>query len=103
MPPSEPQDLSEFYRAHPSFIWGPIAVIGAFQAVLSIPKVAAFVASKGMEAYGWSDTVMYTAFAIVLSYATHGWYATHVPQDKQLQSFDTRRYQAGKPPSHVDR
>ena len=98
-------DLAAFWRAHPSFIWGPAALIGTLQAVISIPDVAAFVAKKGLEPYGWHDTATYTAFAIVLSYATHGWYATHVSQDRQLQSFDSKaEIRAGKAPSkYVDR
>ena len=34
---------------------------------------------------GWAEASRYTAFAIMLSYAFHGWVVTHAPQDLKIQ------------------
>jgi len=44
------------------------------------------------------------AFAILLAYATHGWYCTHVEQKRQFQSYDGNKKPADKPYSrYVDK
>merc|ERR1719330_285982 len=58
-----------------------------------------------MEPYGVHNTAMYTGFAILLAYATHGWFVTHVNQKVQFQRFDSPTdIKAGLPPKrYVDR
>mmetsp|Transcript_49432 Transcript_49432/g.128948 ORF Transcript_49432/g.128948 Transcript_49432/m.128948 type:complete len:328 (+) Transcript_49432:141-1124(+) len=81
-------NLGTFYKANPEFVWGPMLLTAVIQGVVRHPKVAEFLASEGRIPYGLYDSTTYTVFAILLAYAAHGWYTTHVSQKLQIQSYD---------------
>ena len=39
-----------------------------------------------MEPFGFLPALHYTVFAIILSYAVHGWCSTHAPHNLKVQS-----------------
>ena len=96
-------DLGTFYKANPSFVWGPALLTATIQAVTRLPKVAAFTAANGWATYGLQDAATYAIFAIILAYAAHGWFATHVSQPRQLQSYDKHLEPGEKNSAYVDR
>merc|ERR1719409_810365 len=85
---SKEADLSTFWRAHPEFIWGPALFYVAVEGVCRTNKVASYMEANGWKQYGFHDTGVYTAFAVLLVYAAHGWFATHCAQQRQIQSFN---------------
>ena len=38
--------------------------------------------------YGLEDTCTYTVFAILMTFAAHGWFCVHVAQERQLQTYE---------------
>jgi len=87
-----PSTIDAFYAKHPSFIWGPIALAMSVRALTtSVPVVVAYLDEMGATPYGFADAGIYTAFAILLSYAAHGWMCTHMEQKRQLQAYDRQK------------
>ena len=82
-----PTSLEEFYGKHPSFIWGPLLVAAMlYGATHHVPFVVEYMANNDMECFGWTAAWQYTAFAIVSSYAFHGFCATHAPHKLKVQA-----------------
>lgn len=81
-----PTNLSDFYQAHPSFIWGPIVVASLLYGLNYVPAVKSYFEANGMEAFGFESALHYTVYAIITSYAFHGWCSTHVPHHLKIQS-----------------
>lgn len=84
---NHPVRLEDFYMKHPSFVWGPLLVAGLlYGASNHVPFVVKFLQDRQMEAFGWTSAWQYTVFAIVASYAFHGFCATHAPQQLKVQA-----------------
>mmetsp|Transcript_13294 Transcript_13294/g.25194 ORF Transcript_13294/g.25194 Transcript_13294/m.25194 type:complete len:322 (-) Transcript_13294:131-1096(-) len=81
-----PAKFDDFYKAHPSFIWGPILVVGFLHGLNFVPTLKSYFEASQMEAFGLESALQYTVFAIVTSYAFHGWCSTHVPHHLKIQS-----------------
>lgn len=81
-----PTNLDDFYREYPSFAWGPILMSAFLYGLNYIPAVKSYMQANQMEAFGFLPSLHYTFFAIVLSYAVHGWCSTHAPHDLKVQS-----------------
>ena len=81
-----PTNLDDFYRSHPSFIWGPILVAGLLYGLNFIPAVKSYFEAKQMEVFGFESALHYTLYAIITSYAFHGWCSTHAPHNLKIQS-----------------
>lgn len=81
-----PVSLEDFYRTYPSFVWGPLVVSGALFALAYIPVVSDYLKYKNMEAFGFFSALHYTAFAILLSFAFHGWSVVFAPDRLKIQS-----------------
>ena len=73
-----PTDLGAFWREHPSFLWGPALLHAFVQLISHVPTVAASIEARGSVPYGLHDTALYTGFAIILAYASHAFFSTHV-------------------------
>ena len=82
-----PLCLESFYKAYPSFIWGPLLFSSVlYAATAHIPSIRNYREVHQMEYYGFHNALQYTVFAILSSYAFHGWCATHAPHSLKLQS-----------------
>mmetsp|Transcript_4086 Transcript_4086/g.11859 ORF Transcript_4086/g.11859 Transcript_4086/m.11859 type:complete len:329 (+) Transcript_4086:75-1061(+) len=64
--------LDEFWRAKPQFIVGPLIVGALIRAVWELPAAKAYFERNNMEMLGFWTALHYTAFALVLSFAFHG-------------------------------
>ena len=84
---THPVTLDDFYKKNPSFVWGPMLVAGFLYGTTTyIPSVVAYMERQQMEYLGWESACKYTAFAIVTSYAFHGFCTTHVPHRLKIQA-----------------
>jgi hypothetical protein len=84
---SHPVTFEDFYVKHHSFIWGPLLVAGFLYATTTlIPAVVEYMDRKEMTHFGWTSAWQYTAFAIVASYAFHGFCTTHAPHGLKVQA-----------------
>mmetsp|Transcript_1130 Transcript_1130/g.1770 ORF Transcript_1130/g.1770 Transcript_1130/m.1770 type:complete len:341 (+) Transcript_1130:61-1083(+) len=81
-----PQDLDSFYKTYPSFAWGPIVVSAFLFGLGKIPVVNEYFSKHEMTAFGWEAALKYTVFAIVSSYAFHGWCSVHADHSLKIQS-----------------
>jgi sterol desaturase/sphingolipid hydroxylase (fatty acid hydroxylase superfamily) len=81
-----PVRLDEFYKSHPSFVWGPILVAAFLHGITFIPQLASYLEAHQMQAFGCESALQYTVFAILASYAFHGWCSTHAPHRLKIQS-----------------
>lgn len=84
-----PLDLSLFFRHNPSFVLGP-AALGLFvHTVCTTSKALAAKLEDGRHVqYGAYDTMTYTVFAILATFAAHGWFCVHCRQERQIQQFE---------------
>ena len=90
-----PTDLATFYKTYPSFIWGPLVLASATCAACSLSTSMAEKLKDGRAVqYGLWDTLTYTIFAILATFATHGWFCVHAAQERQLQEYERREYDA---------
>ena len=88
-----PEELDDFCRAYPEFIWGPLVFAALVRGAQELPPVAARIAAKDMTAYGFFSALHYTVFAIMLSYAFHAFVIMHVSsQGKKLKLQDGKPY-----------
>ena len=88
-----PEELDDFWRAHPEFIWGPLGFAALVRGAQELPPVAARIAAKDMTAYGFFSALHYTVFAIMLSYAFHAFVIMHVSsQGNKLKLQDGKPY-----------
>ena len=88
-----PEELDDFWRAHPEFIWGPLVFAALVRGAQELPPVAARIAAKDMTAYGFFSALHYTVFAIMLSYAFHAFVIMHVSsQGNKLKLQDGKPY-----------
>lgn len=84
---SHPVRFEDFYWKHPSFIWGPLLVAALLYGAFNhVPFIVNFLQDREMEAFGWTAAWQYTVFAIVSSYAFHGFCATHAPHKLKIQA-----------------
>lgn len=84
---SHPTTLDRFYQDYPSFLWGPVLMAGMLYLVTTqVPAVVDYLEAHHMEAWGLSSAAHYTVFSILLTYAVHGFCATHVPSSLKLQA-----------------
>lgn len=81
-----PVRLDDFYKAHPSFLWGPILAAAFLRGLAFVPQLASYFEAHQMEPFGFESALHYTAFAIIASYAFHGWCSTHAPHRLKIQS-----------------
>ena len=82
-----PVTLEDFYQKHPSFVWGPLLFAGLLHvATTKIPTVVNFLQEREMQAFGWMSALQYTVWSIVMSYAFHGFFATHAPAQLKIQA-----------------
>lgn len=80
-----PEDLDAFWKAHPSFIWGPCVVAALVQGFTMIPHVATYIEANKMTPYGFCNAIEYAVFAVILSYAFHAFVIIHVTPNLKLQ------------------
>lgn len=86
-----PLTMEGFYRKVPSFLWGPALLAGSVKAASTyVPALQRRLASGEAVEYGWYDTTVYVVFAILMSFASHGWFCTFVSQDRQLQAYEPK-------------
>lgn len=97
-----PSDLDTFYAKHPSFIWGPLALTVAVRVLCAMPFVATHLAKLNASPYGIVDAGVYAAFAVVLSYAVHGWMCTHLSETNQLKHQLQSYERTSRKPNGVD-
>lgn len=92
-----PTDLAGFYKQHPEFLWGPAALsVVVSVACTQSSAIATKLADGRAVFYGGYDTCVYTIFAILATFAAHGWFCVHAAQERQLQQFErTTRDDAG--------
>lgn len=84
-----PTDLAGFYKHAPSFIWGPMLLAGTVAAANHLCKPLKERLSDGRAVYyGLEDTFTYTVFAILMTFAAHGWFCVHAAQERQLQTYE---------------
>jgi len=84
-----PTDLAGFYKHAPSFIWGPMLLAGTVAAANHLCKPLKERLADGRAVYyGLEDTCTYTVFAILMTFAAHGWFCVHVAQERQLQTYE---------------
>lgn len=81
-----PVRMEEFYKLYPSFIWGPCLVAGFLYGLYFIPEVKEYFENNDMKPLGFQAALHYTGFAILASYAFHGWCVTHAPHKLKIQS-----------------
>ena len=81
-----PTNLDDFYREYPSFAWGPVLMCAFLHGLGYIPAVKARLEAMQMQAFGFMPALHYTVFAVILSYAVHGWVSTHAPARLKVQS-----------------
>ena len=100
-----PRNMQDFYCEFPEFLWGPGLLISVLRFVTNVPAVAKYIAAHNMATYGLADTATFIAFAVMLAFATHGWYATFADQKRQFQDFDAKhsRKPGEKPSAYIDR
>lgn len=84
---NHPTTLDDFYGKNPSFVWGPMLVAGIlYGSTTYIPMIVAYMEHHQMQYLGWGAACQYTVFAIVTSYACHGFCTTHVPHRLKVQA-----------------
>lgn len=84
-----PLDLGTFFRNNPSFIWGPAAVAACICAACKLSTSMATKLADGRHIYyGMYDTMVYTIFAILTTFASHGWFCVHAAQERQIQGYE---------------
>jgi len=84
-----PTDLKTFYKHNPSFIYGPMAVAAFTCTACRLSASLAARLEDGRAApYGWYDTLTYTVFAILTTFAAHGWFCVHAAQERQYQQYE---------------
>jgi hypothetical protein len=84
---SHPVTLEAFYCKHPSFLWGPLLVAAFLYATTThIPAVVDYLRAQEMTQFGWTSAWQYTAFAVIASYAFHGFCTTHAPHQLKVQA-----------------
>jgi hypothetical protein len=82
-----PTSFEAFYAKYPSFLWGPLVVAGLlYGACHHVPVIVHYLAQHNYQAFGWTSAWQYTAFAIVSSYAFHGFCTTHAPHKLKIQA-----------------
>jgi hypothetical protein len=81
-----PISFESFFKEYPSFVWGPLLFAGVLFGGTRLPVVQDYLSSAGMEAFGPLAALHYTAFAVILSYAVHGWVVTHASVKNKIQS-----------------
>mmetsp|Transcript_58142 Transcript_58142/g.124904 ORF Transcript_58142/g.124904 Transcript_58142/m.124904 type:complete len:342 (-) Transcript_58142:266-1291(-) len=86
----QPADLDTLYRTCPSLMWGPLVLTGLVWAMCQVDPVASRIQRLGMTPYGFSDSLALTVYAIVMSYAAHGWFCARVSQERQLQTYEPK-------------
>lgn len=84
--PGHPVSLEGFYKKHPSFIWGPILVSALLYGLSSISVFKEYMNANSMQFFGFEAALHYTVYAILASYAFHGWCTTHAPRRLKIQS-----------------
>ncbi len=84
---SHPITLDDFYKQNPSFVWGPLFVAALLYGSTNyIPVITNYMGRNQMEYFGWTAAWQYTIFAIVSSYAFHGFCTTHAPPQLKVQA-----------------
>ena len=86
-----PTTIEVFYKEYPSFFLGPMLLAGLLYGATKIPVVQELIASKDMQSWGVGPALHYTVFAVILSYAVHGWIVTHANDKRKVQS--SKKYQ----------
>lgn len=79
------ETLEELWHDEPALIVGPLVVGVGLQSLWHIPAFAEHAAAHGIEPWGVYNAMHYTAFAILLAYAFHGFVCTHVPITLKFQ------------------
>lgn len=89
---NHPIRMEDLYKEYPSFLWGPM-VVGTliYGCTEHIPAVKNYLVANNFEPFGWMSAIQYVIYAIVASYAFHGWCATHAPHKLKIQA--DRAYQ----------
>jgi hypothetical protein len=84
---THPVAMDDFYAKNPAFIWGPLLVAATLYTTTNfIQAVADYLARNDMEYFGFWNALNYTAFAILSSYAFHGFCTTHAPRSLKIQA-----------------
>lgn len=90
------KDLDTFYRNNSSsmLVW-PLANFLILCSLWRIPKIAAFFEARGMQPWGFENAVHYCAFAVLLSFAFHGFVCTYGDFLKPTKVQSSKPYNTG--------
>jgi len=89
-------DLDMFWRAHPHYIVSPICFALLLAASWYVPAIASFYETQGMQPWGFLNALHYTAFAIILSFAFHGFMCVY-KDDLEPHRDNNHKIQNAKP------